>query len=136
MRAADAMKDFHEAAKIAFLATCDGDLPRVRPMSPVAVEGNVIWVASGASSEKMAQIAANPNVELCYMKADHSHLRIRGKAEVCDDPDVKQRIWEAYPLLKDYFKSPDDPEFALLKITAGEVLTMPSMSYKYERLEL
>jgi uncharacterized pyridoxamine 5'-phosphate oxidase family protein len=135
VKIAEAIREFHEAAKIAFLATCEGDRPRVRPMSPVLVEGDVVWMAAGASSDKMSQIAADPHAELCYMKADHSHLRLRGTIEVCDDPSEKKRMWDAYPMLREHFSSADDPEYTLLKLTVSEGKRMPSMSYSYERLE-
>ena len=99
MTIAEALAEFHEANPVAFLATRDGELPRVRPMSPVEIDGATVWMASGASSEKMAQIVGEPRAELCYMKPDHAHLRLRGAVEVCDDPDTKRRLWNAYPML-------------------------------------
>ncbi|HUT56311.1 MAG TPA: pyridoxamine 5'-phosphate oxidase family protein [Phycisphaerae bacterium] len=128
---------FHEACKgICFLATCEGDRPRLRPMSPLAVEGKIVWVAAAADSPKMAQIAANPNVELCYLAPDHDHLRLRGTAEACGDPAVKKRMWDSYPLMHRYFQGPDDPQYALLRITVTEAMAMRAMSLEYQRLEL
>ena len=135
MTIAEALAEFHEANPVAFLATRDGELPRVRPMSPVEIDGATVWMASGASSEKMAQIVGEPRAELCYMKPDHAHLRLRGAVEVCDDPDTKRRLWNAYPMLAEYFKSAEDPEYVLLKMTVEAGFRMPSMSYAYETLE-
>jgi len=136
MRADEAIRKFHDACRACFMATCDGDRPRVRPMSPLAVEGHVVWMATWAASDKMAQLAANPRVELCYMDADHNHLRLRGRAEVCDDPAARRRMWDAYPLMHDYFQGPDDPQYVLLRFTTEEAMRMASMSRRYEPLEV
>jgi uncharacterized pyridoxamine 5'-phosphate oxidase family protein len=135
MTIAEAILAFHERCKaIAFLATCEGGRPRLRPMSPVAVEGRTIWMAAVSDSPKMAQIASCPHVEICYMDGEHRHLRLRGTAEVCRDPAVKARMWEAYPLMQKYFSSMQDPLYALLKITVTEALVMEPLSLSYQTL--
>ena len=52
-------------AKFPMLATVDGDQPRLRPVSPVRVDGFTIYVANLRSYHKTGEIAANPNAELC-----------------------------------------------------------------------
>ena len=47
-------------------ATCEGDQPRVQPVSPVRVDGFTVYVANLRRYQKTAQIAANPKVELNY----------------------------------------------------------------------
>ena len=136
MKASEAIQIFQESCKVGFLATSGRQGPRVRPMSPIAVEGTVLWMATCASSDKMAEISAHPGVEFCYMDADHTHLRLRGTAAVCEDAEIKRRMWDAYPLMHRYFKGADDPEYVLLKVDVAEALLMPSMSMEYERLEI
>jgi len=135
MKAADAIAEFHAANPVAFLATTDGDRPYVRPMSPVEIDGEAVWMATGASSDKMSQVRACDEAELCYMKPDHSHLRLAGRLEVCDDAAKKTEAWNAYPMMHEYFKSPDDPEYVLLRFVVREARRMPAMSYAYEPLE-
>ena len=53
------------------LATCDGDQPRVRPISPVKTEGFTVWIANLRQYHKTEEIAANPRVELCYVDTRH-----------------------------------------------------------------
>ena len=136
MQASEALRRFQDSAKVAFLATVEGDQPRVRPVSPVAVEGNTIWVAAFRSSPKMKQLAANPNVEVCYMDAEHRHLRARGTTRVCADAAVKTRLWNAYPLMKGYFATADDPEYALIEITVRQGDVMESMDLAYQHLQV
>jgi general stress protein 26 len=137
MNIAEAIRKFQESCnRIAFLATCDGRHPRLRPMSPVAVEGNVIWMAAVSDSPKMAQITANPNVEVCYMDPEHKHLRLSGKAEICRDEPTKRRMWEGYPLMQKYFPLPEDPKYGLLRITVTEAVIMESLSLSYQTLSV
>src|SRR5690348_17824204 len=85
-----------------FLATVEGDQPRVRPVSPVRTDGFVVYVANLRSYRKTAEIAANPKVELCYLDDRHDQVRITGVAEVVTDPAILQEIWDANPLLRQY----------------------------------
>ncbi len=136
MRASEAIRRFQDAAKIAFLATVDGQWPRVRPMSPVTVEGNVIYMAAHAGSAKMRQMTQNPNVEVCYMDPDHRHLRLRGRFAMVNDQEIKRRMWQDYPLMQRYWKTADDPQYALFCVTVTEAYLMESMSLDYARLEV
>src|SRR5436190_16542421 len=67
------------------LATIDGDQPRVRPVSPVRTDGFTVYVANLRAYHKTAEIAANPNVELCYLSDTHDQVRITGVAETVTD---------------------------------------------------
>src|SRR5688572_15939511 len=90
------------ADRFPFLATIDGDQPRLRPVSPVKTDGFVIYVANLRAYHKTAEIAANPKVELCYMNAGHDQVRITGVAEVVTDRAILEEIWNDNPLLRQY----------------------------------
>ena len=89
-------------AKFPMLASLDGDRPRLRPVSPVKTDGFIVYVANLKAYHKTQEIAANPNVELCYMDNRHDQVRITGRAEVLDDADAVQSIWDSNPLLRQY----------------------------------
>ena len=63
-------------AKFPMLASLDGDQPRLRPVSPVRVDGFTIYVANLRSYHKTGEIESNPKVELCYLSPGHDQLRI------------------------------------------------------------
>ncbi|NNM28899.1 MAG: pyridoxamine 5'-phosphate oxidase family protein, partial [Akkermansiaceae bacterium] len=92
-------------ARFPMLATADGDQPRLRPVSPVRVDGFTIYVANLRRYHKTAEIAANPNVELCYLAPNHDQVRITGRAEVLDDPVLLDEIWKSNPLLRGYLQT-------------------------------
>src|SRR3989440_8107488 len=89
-----------QADRFPHLATIDGDQPRVRPVSPVKTDDFTVYVANLRSYHKTAEIAANPNVELCYLDDHHDQVRIAGVAEVVTERTVLQEIWDANPLLR------------------------------------
>src|ERR1700722_19861601 len=93
-----------------YLASIDGDQPRVRPVSPVRTDGFTVYVANLRSYHKTAEIAANPKVELCYVDPHHNQVRISGTAEVLTDRPALEAIWQANPLLRQYLGSLDNPE--------------------------
>ena len=59
-----------------FLATVDGDQPRLRPVSPVRTEGFTVYCANLRHYHKTGEIAANPRVELCYIDGHHNQVWI------------------------------------------------------------
>ncbi|MFP4054742.1 MAG: pyridoxamine 5'-phosphate oxidase family protein [Phycisphaerae bacterium] len=119
-----------------FLATTEDGRPRVRPMATSLVEEGSLFFASGKSSDKMRQIAANPEVECCYMNKDWTHVRARGRAELLDNPAVKSAVWEAVPQLSQYFESADSPEFGLIRVELTEVLSMAVEEREYRSLAM
>jgi general stress protein 26 len=74
-----------QADRFPYLATIDGDQPRLRPVSPVKTDRFTVYVANLRSYHKTAEIQANPKVELCYLSDHHDQVRITGVAEVVTD---------------------------------------------------
>jgi general stress protein 26 len=118
-------------ARFPQLATVDGDQPRVRPVSPVRVEGFTIYVANLRGYHKTVEIAANPKVELNYLDERHDQVRITGVAEVLTDPELLAEIWESNPLLRKYLGSPENPELIIYRIRPERVRFMREWAMEY-----
>jgi general stress protein 26 len=118
------------------LATIDGDRPRLRPVSPVRTDGFAVYVASLRSYHKTGEIAANPNVELAYLSADHDQLRISGRAEVVTERPLLNEIWDANPLLRHYLGTADNPELIVYRIVPERVRFMREWSLEYHEVPL
>jgi general stress protein 26 len=109
----------------AYLATCDGDRPRVRPVSPIVENDLAIWVTTYRSSRKVRQIQVNPNVCLAFVEQPRGDAAavVEGEAVVIDDASAKERVWGMAPFdLKEHF--PDgsgSEEFCLLKIVVRRI---------------
>ncbi len=117
-----------------YLATLDGDQPRLRPVSPVRTEGFTVYVANLRSYHKTGEIAANPRVELCYLDEQHHQVRITGTADVVTDRAVLQAIWDANPLLRHYLGSLDNPELIVYRITPNRVRYMQEWALEYHEV--
>ena len=119
------------ADRFPHLATIDGGTPRVRPVSPVRTDGFTVYVANLRSYHKTAEIAANPNVELCYLDDGHNQVRLTGKAAVLTDPALLEAIWNSNPLLRHYLGSPDNPQLIVYRITPSRVRYMQEWALEY-----
>jgi len=120
-----------QADRFPFLATMDGDQPRLRPVSPVRTERFTVYVANLRGYHKTSEITANPKVELCYLDDHHDQVRITGIAEVVSDRALLQEIWDANPLLRQYLGSLDNPELILYRIQPTRVRFMQEWALEY-----
>jgi general stress protein 26 len=125
-----------QAARFPFLASMDGDQPRLRPVSPVRTDVFTVYVANLRSYHKTAEIQANPRVELCYLDANHDQVRITGVAEVLDDRRLLQEIWDANPLLRQYLGRIDNPELIVYRIKPTRVRFMKEWALAYHEVTL
>jgi general stress protein 26 len=83
----------------AYLATCDGDRPCVRLVSPIVEDDLTLWVTTYRSSRKVTQILANPRVCLAFVEQPRgdSAAVVEGEARVVDDPAERGRVWGLAP---------------------------------------
>ncbi|HZY85334.1 MAG TPA: pyridoxamine 5'-phosphate oxidase family protein [Gemmataceae bacterium] len=124
------------ADRFPYLATLDGDQPRVRPVSPVRTDGFVVYVANLRAYGKTAEIAANPRVELCYLDEAHDQVRITAVAEVVTDRGLLGEIWEANALLRRYLGSLDNPELIVYRMRPNRVRYMREWALEYHEVPL
>lgn len=123
--------DLVKKVRFPMLATMDGTQPRVRPVSPVRTDGFVVYVANLKTYGKTAEIAVNPNVELCYMDDDHNQVRITGVAEVVTDRQLLEEIWNANRLLQHYLGTVDNPDLIVYRISPVRVRFMLEWALEY-----
>ncbi len=98
---------FLDEAGVYYLATVEGDQPRVRPFGTVLMSGGKLYVQTGKIKDVSKQIAANPKVEVCTFK-DGVWLRIAGELVNDDDHDVKVAMLDKMPDLKAMYSADDD----------------------------
>jgi len=119
-----------------YLATVDGDQPRLRPVSPVRTDGFTVYVANLRAYHKTVEIEANPKVELCYLDEGHDQVRITGIAEVVTDRSLLQEIWDANPLMRQYLGSLDNPQLIVYRIVPSQVRFMREWALEYHEVTL
>jgi general stress protein 26 len=122
------------AAKFPFLATMDGTQPRVRPVSPVRVDGFTVYIANLRSYGKTREIEQNPQVELCYLSDAHDQVRITGRAQVLTDAALLADIWASNPLLRRYLGSSDNPALIIYQIIPERIRFMREWALEYQEI--
>ncbi len=84
-----------------YLATVEGNKPHVRAMGMVKADENGIIIETGTFKDVYKQMAANPNVELCFFNAKAgTQIRVSGAVEPVDDIELKKEIVVQRPFLK------------------------------------
>lgn len=104
--------DFLKKAGTYYLATVEGDQPRVRPFGTIHEFEGKLYIQTGKSKPCSKQMAANPKVEICAF-AGGQWLRIAATAVDDDRVEAKASMLDAYPNLKDRY-SAEDPNTQVL----------------------
>jgi len=90
-----------------YLATVEGDQPRVRPFGTIDVFEDKLYIQTGKIKEVSKQIQANPKVELCAF-GEGTWVRLAGTLVRDDRVEAKQHMLDAYPNLQDMYSATDD----------------------------
>ena len=103
---------FLDEAGVYYLATVEGDQPRVRPFGTALVYNGRLYIQTGKIKPVSKQLAADPKAEICAFK-DGRWLRVTG--ELCNDDDraVKVAMLEKMPSLSSMY-DPDDGNMQML----------------------
>ena len=99
--------DFLKKSGTYFLATVEGDQPRVRPFGTVDIFEDKLYIQTGKSKDVSKQIAANPKVEVCAF-TDGTWLRVSGELVRDDRVEAKAHMLDNYPDLKKMYSAEDD----------------------------
>ena len=89
-----------------YLATADGDQPRVRPFGTVHIFENRLYIQTGKSKDVSRQLAANPKAEICAFK-DGVWLRVAGRLIEDDRVEARKAMLDAYPDLQAMYDEND-----------------------------
>ena len=101
------VEQFLKEAGTYYLATIDGDKPRVRPFGTILFYEGKLYIQTGKVKNVSKQIHANPNFEIsAFLNGDW--IRVSGK--LVEDPRVeaKAAMLDAYPDLKAMYSAEDD----------------------------
>lgn len=104
--------EFLQKAHTFYVATVEGDQPRVRPFGIAHIIDGRLCVMTGKQKPVAKQIEANPKVEICAC-VDANWLRITGELVEYDSLQARQQLLEAYPFMKKTY-SADDENMQLL----------------------
>ena len=105
MTAMERVCSFIKEAQTYYLATVDGDQPRVRPFGTIHIFEGKLYIQTGRVKDVAKQLAANPKAEICAFK-DGVWLRVSGELVDDDRIEAKKSMLDAYPDLRRMY----DPE--------------------------
>lgn len=97
---------FLKEAGVYYLATADGEKPRVRPFGTAHIFEGKLYIQTGKKKAVAKQIAANPNVEISAFK-EGKWIRLSGELVEDDRREARVSMLDAYPELKAMY-DPDD----------------------------
>lgn len=98
--------DFLKAANTYYLATVDGDQPRVRPFGTAHVYEGKLYIQTGKVKEVSRQLLANPKAEICaFLKGEW--IRVAGELVEDDRVEARQSMLDAYPSLQKMYAADD-----------------------------
>ena len=99
--------DFLKSARTYYLATAEGDQPRVRPFGTVDIFEGRLYIQTGKSKSVSKQLQANPKAEICAFDGG-KWLRVSGTLVRDDRVEAKAHMLDNYPELKAMYSSDDD----------------------------
>jgi len=104
----------------ASLATCDGDQPRVRTVSPIVEDDMSMWVTTRSTSRKVKQLRENPKICLAFVEPPDGDkaATVIGEAQIIPDIEKKRRVWNLAPfdLYEHFPNGPDSSDFCVLRV--------------------
>ena len=98
--------EFLKACKTYYLATVEGDQPRVRPFATVDLFEGKLYIQTGKVKDVSKQLAANPKMEICAFDGSR-WLRVAATAVEDDGYEAKKHMLDNYPSLQKNYQ-PDD----------------------------
>ena len=101
------VESFLKEAQTYYLATVDGDQPRVRPFGTIHIFEDKLYIQTGKSKDVSKQIQKNPKVEICGF-AEGKWVRVAGELVRDDRIEAKESMLDAYPNLKAMYSAEDD----------------------------
>jgi pyridoxamine 5'-phosphate oxidase len=119
---------FANETPVCYLATVEGDQPRVRALSFWFADETGFYLLIGSMKDMYGQIQANPKAEICFWTpaeapADpmsSTMMRVAGEVEIVDDPKLQNKAFEDKPLMKEVGMTFEHPGLAIIRIAKGK----------------
>ena len=125
--------EFFKNAGVYYLATVEGDQPRVRPFGTAHIFEGKLYIQTGKIKPVSKQIAANPKAELCAFK-DGVWLRVACELVEDDRIEAKKSMLDAYSSLRAMYDENDgNTQVLYLKdaVATFSSFTAPAETYKF-----
>jgi uncharacterized pyridoxamine 5'-phosphate oxidase family protein len=111
---------FLTEAKTFYIATVDGNKPKVRPFGFAMEYDGKIYFCTSSQKDVYKQLISNSNFEVCTMSEKGQWIRLQGKAVFDSSLGAKAKAFEIMPNLAKMYNSPENPIFQVFYIEEGE----------------
>ncbi|MBE6015523.1 MAG: NimC/NimA family protein [Lachnospiraceae bacterium] len=99
--------EFIKKCKTYYLATVDGDQPRVRPFGTINIFDGKLEIQTGKVKDCSKQLQANPKAEICCFDGE-KWLRVSGKLVLDERKEAKKDMLDKHPNLRAMYSEDDD----------------------------
>ena len=114
------VQEFLKKCGVYYLATIDGDKPRVRPFGTAEIFENHLYIQTGKNKDVFKQIDKNPNVEISGF-VDGKWIRVEGKLVLDDRIEAKKDMLDKNPNLRGMYNE-NDSNTAVLYFESGKAV--------------
>ena len=117
----------------AAIATLDRGMPAVRFMVLTGFDGMTLVGATMKTSRKVEQLKKNQNASIAIWSGKEftdPYVTIRAKGKVHEDLATKKKYWN--PMMEQYFKTVDNPDYVIVVFTADEIEYMDPSTQGHE----
>ena len=114
--------DFANENRTCYLATVEGDQPRVRALGMWYADETGFYFQAQSVKAMCKQLQTNPKVEVYFHTKDFSKvMRVSGKVKIIKDMKLRKKCIEERPFLKSMgISDPKDPLLAVFHLYTGE----------------
>ena len=124
---------FLDEAQTYYLATMEGNQPRVRPFGTALIYKNKLYIQTGKVKPVSKQLKANAKAEICAFN-DGTWVRIAGELVEDETREVKTLMLEKMPVLRNMYNE-DDGNMQMLYFKNAKV-TFSSFTAPPESFEI
>ncbi|MDR0682402.1 MAG: pyridoxamine 5'-phosphate oxidase family protein [Dysgonamonadaceae bacterium] len=100
--------DFIKKCQTYYLATVEGDQPRVRPFGTINIFEGKLYIQTGKVKKVSKQMGINPKIEICAFDGQQQWIRVQAIVVEDDRREAKQSMLDAYPELQGMYSADDN----------------------------
>lgn len=100
------VEKFLKEAGVYYLATVEGDQPRVRPFGTAHIFEGKLYIQTGKKKDVSKQLHGNPKAEICAFM-NGKWIRVAGELIEDDRVEARQSMLDAYPSLQKMYAADD-----------------------------
>lgn len=109
--------EFLKECSCFYVLTINGEFPAGRPFGAVMEYEDKLYIATNTKNKAHKQLRANGNIQILAKKDEtREWLRITGKAEECNEMEMKEKMLKECPILLNRFSSANDEIFLLFQV--------------------